>query len=135
LIIAIFLPTFCLAQTDSSIRIIGTCKVHRIQRNWPHTHYTVDGLVLSNKDTVGEGDLLTLGKGSLPNGDFNYIATPSNTMEAKLKRSTRLKKIEVVNIRVRGNKKYGYKFIIEAEHNYLIQLEDAIYAGEIILND
>ena len=76
---------------------------------------------------------LKLGEGTLPNGGFNYIATPSNSMEAKLKRDTKLKEIEVRELKKKGNQKYGYRYVIIAEGHYLIQLENAIASGEILL--
>jgi hypothetical protein len=90
-------------------------------------------VLLSNGAVVYQGQFLEIGKGTLPNGDYNYIATPSNTMEAKLKRGTTLKSIEVMEIKKKGNVKYGYWYLIMGEDNYIIQLEDAIATGEIIL--
>lgn len=90
-------------------------------------------VLLSNGTVVYQGEHLELGKGTLPNGDYNYIATPSNTMEAKLKRGTTLKSMEVTEIKKKGNVKYGYWYLIMGEDNYIIQLEDAIATGEIIL--
>ena len=102
--------------------------------SWGKTKFAA--VVLSNQDTVAELDKLKLGKGSLPNGDYNYIATSSNTMESKLKGTTQLKEIELKFIMRKGNEKYGYVYVFQAEGprgGYLIQLEDAIVAGEIVL--
>lgn len=93
-------------------------------------------VLLSNGTMIYEGQKLPLGKGSLPNGDFNYIATESNTMEAKLKGTTTLTSIQLLYINKKGNRKYGYIYIFTAEgprNGYLIQLEDAINEGEIVL--
>lgn len=95
-------------------------------------------VLLSNGAIIYEGQKLPLGKGTLPNGDFNYIATASNTMESKLKRTTSLTSIQLLYILKRGNKKYGYVYIFQAEgprDGYLIQLEDAVNAGEIVLSN
>lgn len=89
--------------------------------------------MLSNGSVVKENDKIKLGKGTLPNGDFNYIATPSNTMEAKPKRDTRIKEIRINEIKRKGKEKYGYKYIVICEGNYILQLEDAIATGEIVL--
>jgi len=91
-------------------------------------------VILSNGSLIQHGDKLKLGKGTLPNGDFNYIATPSNSMEAKLKRDNKLDGIKIIEIIKKGNKKYGFKYVFKCEGNYLIQLEDAIATGEIVLN-
>jgi hypothetical protein len=103
-------------------------------KSWPHARYHVDGLTLSNGTYIYAGEALTLGKGTLPKGDFNYIATPSNSKEAKLKARTRLKTIRIEEIIKKFSKKYGNRFIVKGEENYLIQLEDAIATGEIMLD-
>ena len=92
------------------------------------------GVVLSNGAIVYKGMSVRLVKGSLPNGDYNYIATPSNSMEAKLKARTPKKELLIEKVLRKGNKQYGYKYIFIAEGNYLIQLEDALSAGEIELH-
>jgi hypothetical protein len=111
-------------------------KTIRKDQKYYHEYNDVDllyAVILSNGDTVVHNTALKLGKGSLPNGDFNYIATPSNTMEAKLKRTTSMTRIQLGDIIKKGNKKYGLKYIFKAEGNYLIQLEDAVSSGEIVL--
>ena len=130
LIIALFVFPVCL---HAQIRIVKDTSFAIKMREWPHAKEKHVALILSDGTIITQADNLKLGKGSLPNGDYNFIATPSNTMEAKLKGTTKLKQIELYDIRVRGDKKYGYKYIVMAEHNYLIQLEDAISSGEIIL--
>src|SRR5665213_721003 len=92
-------------------------------------------VVLSNGDTIPALSFLALGKGSLPNGDYNYIAKRSNTMEAKLRRSNKLNAIWLERIKRKGHIKYGFKYEFEAEGNYLIQLEDAVASGEILLRN
>jgi hypothetical protein len=103
-------------------------------KSFPHMPIYQGVIILTSGDTVMKGTFLKLGKGSLPNGDYNYIATPSNTMEAKLKRTTKLTSIEVKEIIKSGSEKYGYRCVVKAEGSYLIQLEDAIATGEIIFN-
>jgi hypothetical protein len=132
LIILISLPLLSFAQ--QLITIEKYIPVWVKEPGWPHQNYLVHAVVLSSGDTIKPYMRLKLGKGSLPNGDYNYIATPSNTMEAKLKRTTKLTDIEIISIMQKGKKKYGYKYVFEAQGRYLIQLEDAIAAGEIILN-
>jgi hypothetical protein len=44
-----------------------------------------------------------------------------------------MKEILVESVYRKGNKKYGYKYIVKAESGYPIQLENAISTGEIIL--
>ena len=89
--------------------------------------------ILSNGDSVMEGQSLKLGKGTMPNGDFKYIATASNTDEAKLKRATKLTEVTVGEINRKGNEKYGYKYIFRIDGGYYLQLENAVATGEIIL--
>jgi hypothetical protein len=89
-------------------------------------------LVLSDGRIIAPGMSLKLGKGTLINGDFNYIATPSNTMEAKLKRSTTLKSLKIEKIKKKGNAKVGFTYTIICEYDYHVQLEDAFASGELV---
>lgn len=129
LLILLLLPFFSFSQ----IKIVKDTSVVVKVRDWPHAKEKHIALVLSNGQIITQVNDLKLGKGSLPNGDFNFIATPSNSMQAKLKAGTMLKEIKIDEIKVKGNKKFGYSYIIICEGNYLVQLEDAVAAGEIIL--
>lgn len=135
----ILLPVFILAlsslHAQSKVTIVKYEKLPYIDPRPPHMKGFVNILVLSNADTLFTGNSLTLGKGTLPNGDFDFIATPSNTPAAKLKRTTSLKEVRVIEINRRGNEKYGYKYYVKVEGGYLIQLENAIATGEIVLDN
>lgn len=87
---------------------------------------------MSNGDTLQPGTYLKLGKGTLPNGDFNYIATASNSMQAKLHRSTTLQYLEVKKLKQKGDEVFGFKYFIITEGSYLVQFEDAVATGEIV---
>jgi hypothetical protein len=132
-LLTILFPTIIFCQQDHIYIIKDTVKLAKFKQSILKLEEPVPALLLSNGTIVYQGEKLTLGKGTLPNGDFNYIATPSNTMEAKLKAHNNLKGIEVTEIKKRGDKKFGYKYIVIGEGNHLIQLEDAIATGEIIL--
>ena len=97
------------------------------------------GVILSTGEIVKEGTLLKVGKGSLPNGDFNFIATRSNTSDAKLKANTDRTWMRISDIKKkvnnRSNKVYGYHYTFYLEDRYLIDLENAILTGEIILEN
>jgi hypothetical protein len=112
------IPTIVLSQSDQVYIVKDTTARVKYKSLGLGFMENVPAILLSNGVVVYQGERLTLGKGSLPNGDFNYIATPSNTMEAKLKKRTRLKDIEIKEIIKKGNKKYGYKYIFKAEGNY-----------------
>lgn len=127
-------PTSLFAQSTEHVHIIKDTSVSVAAKSWPYSHSLQKGILLSDGQIINSASKLTLGKGSLPNGDFNYIATPSNSMEAKLKHTTTLKQIEVREIRKKGDKKFGYTYIIVCESHYLVQLDDAIASGEIILS-
>lgn len=134
----LFLPVFILTCTSiyaqsERITIKEMVTVPYIDPRPPHMHSRTNVVILSNGDTLHPGTFLKLGKGTLPNGDYDFIATPSNTMEAKLKRTTTLKELKLTDLYRKGKEKYGYKYIIKTEGNYSIQLEDAIATGEIIL--
>jgi hypothetical protein len=117
----------------SHINIVKDTVVIARTTSFIHVNEHIPAVVLSNGSVVYEGEYIPLGKGTLPNGDFNYIATASNTMEAKLKFSTILKSIRLIEIKKKGGKKYGYKYFFIAEGGHLIQLEDAIATGEVVL--
>jgi hypothetical protein len=46
--------------------------------SWPHAHEKMMALILTDGTLVEGNSIVKLGKGTLPNGDFNYIATQSN---------------------------------------------------------
>lgn len=127
----LIIPVLSFSQNRVSIIRDTTFKI--AAREWPHYKDPKLAVFLSDGELITNLSIFKLGKGTLPNGDYNYIATASNSMEAKLKAGTLLKEIKVSEIRKRGNKKYGFKYIFRAEGKYLIQLEDAIASGEIIL--
>jgi hypothetical protein len=89
-------------------------------------------LILSNGARIHEGTRLELGKGTQPNGDFMYISTASNTMEAKLKKTYGMKTITIDKIRKVGNSAGAAVWRIVGEKGFYIQLENAIITGEII---
>ena len=124
-------PNISHAESHSAPTVTIDRFVHySVQKNF-FTLKTYQVFIMSNGDTLREGGYLILGRGSLPNGDFNYIATPSNSMESKLKRTTTLSKIKVVELTRKGDREHGYKNIIVAAGNYRVQLEDALATGEI----
>lgn len=120
------------AQT-SAVTITELKTIPFIDPRPPHMHGHTNVILLSNGDTLRLGQMLTLGKGTLPNGDFNYIATPSNSPAAKLKRTTTLKELKIIELNRKGSEKYGYRYYIKTEGGYLVQLESAISTGEIVL--
>src|SRR5664279_3638953 len=118
----ILVPSFMFAQNKLTIESFDRAKITTSLS--PDSEHTQNFMVLSNGDSLFEGSKLKLGKGTLPNGDFNYIATPSNTMQAKLKRTTTLTELRIIKLKRKGEEKYGYKYFIVTEDNYLVQLED-----------
>lgn len=130
LLFALLIPFLAAAQAP--IKIVGDTSVNH--PNFKGEKNRVFGVILSNGFILTGGMDVRLIKGSLPNGDYNYIATPSNTMEAKLRASTTLKEMPIFVVRRKGNKKFGYKYIFATGiGNYNVQLEDALAAGEIEL--
>lgn len=121
------------AQT-SKVTIADVKTVPWVDPRPPHMKGYINIMILSNNDTLHVGSMLTLGKGTLPNGDYDYIATPSNTPAAKLKRSTTLKELKILELNRKGDAKYGYKYFVKVDGGYRVQLENAIATGEIILS-
>lgn len=135
----ILLPVFILAlssvHAQQKITIVKFERANIKSPAFPKYKVWQNFIILSTNDTLFEGTILKLGKGTLPNGDYNFIATASNTMQAKLKRSTTLTEVKIIELNRKGNEKYGYKYFIKTEGGYLVQLEDAVVTGEIIYND
>lgn len=121
------------AQT-SKVTIAEVKTIPWIDPRPPHMKGIINIMILSNNDTLHVGSVLVLGKGTLPNGDFDYIATRSNTPQAKLKRTTTLKELKIIELNRKGDEKYGYRYYIKVDGGYLVQLENAIATGEIVLS-
>jgi hypothetical protein len=137
LLILLLFPLIVFSQNESGNILIVKDTVLKI---YPAAHPKIGsymlGVKFSNGQLLAGGMRVRLLKGSLPNGDFNFIATPSNTMEAKLKAKTKLKEMTIKNVLKKGNKKYGYKYVFQAaEGRYLVQAENALSSGEIEIID
>jgi hypothetical protein len=133
--IILIAPFFGFSQTKILISRDTIVKTHTPGQSLLKNYEKTIAVILSDGTLIQVNTKLKLGKGMLPNGDFNYIATPSNTMEAKLKGNTPVKEMKIIEIKKSGNKKYGYKYIFLAEDKYIVQLEDAIATGEVIFID
>jgi hypothetical protein len=134
----LFIFCFFLAysQDNQSSNSVTISKFIKVKATGIFTNNDFDyGVILSNGDTLYKGSKIKLGRGTLPNGDFNYIATPSNTMEAKLKRTTTLTEMKLKEINIKGNEKYGYKYYFKTDGGFLIQLENAAATGEIVFGN
>lgn len=134
ILLVLLLLVSSVSFSQKTITVVRDTTVKTPERNSPRDKFYKLALVLSNGRIVADTSKFLIGKGSLPNGDFNFIATASNTMEAKLKKNTPLKVIEVIKIKKKGKEKYGYTYTIYCEGGYHVQLEDAVLAGEIILD-
>jgi hypothetical protein len=132
-IVLFFAPLFSFSQEKITIVKFDHDKVATYLD--PDHEKRQDFLVLSNNDSLFEGSLLKLGKGTLPNGDYEYIATASNTPASKLKRTTTLTELKIIKLKRRGEEKFGYKYFIITEGGYLVQLESAVATGEIIIGN
>jgi hypothetical protein len=134
ILLPMFILTLSTLKAQTGITIDRIVTIPYIDPRPPHMKGVANILILSSGDTIHLGSVLTLGKGSLPNGDYNYIATPSNTIQAKLKRTNTLKEVKVIELSRKGKEKYGYRYYVKVEGGYLIQLEDAIATGEILFD-
>jgi hypothetical protein len=132
-LLLIFAPLFTFSQGKLTIVKFDHGKIQTSIN--PGHESQQDFIVLSNNDSLFVGSLLKLGKGTLPNGDYEYIATSSNTPAAKLKRTTTLTELKIVKLKRKGDEKYGYKYFIITEGSYLVQLESAVATGEIIFEN
>ena len=130
LFLLLLIPHF--TKSQERIAIIKDTLLKFPTKSWPHSPVVVRNILLSNGALLHVGSEIKIGKGTLLNGNYNYISRPSNSMEAKLRATTRLKSIRIIKIRKKGNDLYGFKYILIGEENYIIQLEDAVASGEII---
>lgn len=112
-----------------------------------------DTLFISPYDYYWKGCQIKTGAGTLPNGDFKYITTSPTSWMAVMKASAAdpLKGVvplgywaagtllTVKEIRATGNRKRGFKVWLIVGNgnivNYLVDIEFAAGAGEIISNN
>jgi hypothetical protein len=127
-----------IGQSLEKVTIIKDTTVRVPSRQYPH--YADEksiAVILSNGVILSDTSKIRIGKGSLPNGDFQYIARfttiSSEVYEGRLKGSTTSKMMEVQTItkRVDGNNISQYDVLCIG--GYQIQLANALLSGEIIL--
>jgi hypothetical protein len=127
-----------IGQSLEKVTIIKDTTVRVPSRQYPH--YADEksiAVILSNGVILSDTSKIRIGKGSLPNGDFQYIARfttiSSQVYEGRLKGSTTSKMMEVQTItkRVDGNNVSQYDVLCIG--GYQIQLASALLSGEIIL--
>jgi hypothetical protein len=127
-----------ISQPREKATIIKDTTVRVPSREYPH--YADEkslAVILSNGVILSDTSKITIGKGSLPNGDFQYIARytsiSSQVYEVRLKGSTKSKMMEVQNITKRVDGNNGSQYDILCIGGYQIQLANALLSGEIIL--
>jgi hypothetical protein len=140
LLTVVLLTAFGIAssQSISTVTIIKDTTVRVPSRDWPH--YADEkslAIILSNGILLCDTSKIRIGKGSLPNGDFKYIARfttiSSQVYEGRLKSSTKSKMMEVQSITKRVYSKDVFQYDVFCIGGYHIQLADALSSGEIIL--
>jgi hypothetical protein len=127
-----------ISQSPEKVTIIKDTTVRVPSREYP---YYADeksiAVILSNGVMLSDTSKITIGKGSLPNGDFKYIARfttiSSQVYEVRLKGSTKSNMMEVQTITKRVYNKNVIQYDILCIGGYQIQLADALLSGEIIL--
>ncbi|MEO6960616.1 MAG: hypothetical protein ABIY90_01540 [Puia sp.] len=97
ILLFLIIPAFSFCQEPVTIVKDTTFMVY--PANHPKIGSHMLGVKLSNGQVLAGGMKVRPIKGSLPNGDYNYIATPSNTMEAKLRAKTKLKEMTIEQVR------------------------------------
>src|SRR5579862_5526323 len=127
-----------ISQSLEKVTIVKDTTVRVPSREYPHFADEKSlAVILSNGIILSDTSKITLGKGSLPNGDFQYIARfttiSSQVYEVRLKGSTKSIMMEVQKItkRVEGNNVSQYDILCIG--GYQIQLTNALLSGEIIL--
>jgi hypothetical protein len=127
-----------IAQSTSGVTIIKDTTVRVPSRDWPH--YSDEkslAIILSNGVILNDTSKISIGKGSLPNGDFKYIArfmtTGSQVYETRLKGSTKSKMMEVQSISKKIYSSTDTQYDILCIGGYHIQLASALSSGEVVL--
>jgi hypothetical protein len=139
LLTVVLLAAYSIASSQSlyDVTILKDTTVRVPSRDWPH--YADDkslAIILSNGVLICDTSKVRIGKGSLPNGDFKYIARfttlSSQVYEGRLKASTKSKMMEVQSITKRVYSKDVFQYDVFCIGGYHIQLADALSSGEII---
>jgi hypothetical protein len=135
LLLLLFIPAFAAAQNDSVSHLEG------------------DTLVTKSGFKVAEKQMLKIGAGAMPDGDFKYIRRSSTSLfqytsssgyqglanqANSLSRSNGGLEYKVVRIDKRGTKKNGYIYypiINVGAIRYEIDIDNAIAAGELSVPD
>lgn len=124
------------SQTPKTVTVKKDTTVRVPSREWPHyADQKSLAIIFSNGVILTDTSKIGIGKGSLPNGDFKYIARyttiSSQVYEVRLRGTTTSKMMEVQSVtkKVSGN---VTQYAIICVGGYQIQLEDALSSGEII---
>jgi hypothetical protein len=140
LLTAVLLITCGIAGSQSlnNVTIIKDTTVRVPSRDWPH--YADDktlAIILSDGVILCDTSKIRIGKGSLPNGDFKYVARfttiTTEVYEVRLRGSTSSKTMEVQSITKRVYSKNDIQYDVFCIGGYHIQLANALASGEIIL--
>ncbi len=136
----ILLITYGIAGSQSlnKVTIIKDTSIRVPSRDWPHyADNKTLAIILSDGVILCDTSKIRIGKGSLPNGDFKYVARfttiSSDVYEVRLKGSTSSKMMEVESITKRVSGKSDIQYDVFCIGGYHIQLANALSSGEIIL--
>ena len=121
-----------------NVTIIKDTIVRVPSREYPHyADKKTLAIIFSNGIILSDTSRIRIGKGSLPNGDFKFvakfIAITSDVYESRLKKSTTSKMMEVKSITKRIYSKSVTQYDIYCIGGYHIQLANALSSGEVIL--
>lgn len=99
----------------------------------------VSGPITVSGVTFKEGDTLSFGSGTMPNGDFKYIVQPPNVFagspEYHMNRSYSGRFTTIKSLKNQSSKRFGDKFIAvisTSGFNCAVELEDAMRTNEIV---
>ena len=127
-----------IGQSPSNVTVLKDTTIRVPSRDWPH--YADDkslAVILSNGIILTDTSKINIGKGSLANGDFKYIArfmtVDSQVYETRLKGSTKSKMMEIQSITKKIYNNTDAQYEILCIGGYQIQLSNALSSGEIIL--
>lgn len=125
-------------QSTSNVTIIKDTTIRVPSREYPHYDDEKSlAVILSNGVLLCDTSKIRIGKGSLPNGDFKFVARfttiSTQVYEVRLRGSTSSKTMEVESISKRVYSKDVFQYDVFCIGGYHIQLADALSSGEIIL--
>lgn len=121
----------------SLISLFAGAPMCKAQESYPRVNQYTGTLYMNQHDSYRKGDTVTLGSGTLPSGDFQFIT--KSLAKIPLSSSFNGQKARITSIRYQGNSKSGKKYTIvltgAGVDGFEIDIENALASAEVISLD